>query len=1712
MRLRPFLVFGAVLGAGGVVLFLGVRGSSGAKAPSLGPGLAVQRDIPRREPPHESSAQEPLFVRIDGQASLDTYAAGASRRRGAKSRLQGEFHALDESFSSYRVLNLSLHTLNPETGEVIETLTADSGTFRVEPGLTSHDLVIADGGRVLLEGVVSKRLGLHAFAPLTLTAERLEAWVGEDELRSAGEELVHIEGAGLSGKGRGLVFQGGRGLLRLNRGGEVTMQQPQGDTVLFQTPTTGALEVRQEGSHGEGSRISVTAEGGARVVTTGKAGPAGALAMTRSDIQAQSLKIEGRREAGEFLIESGQALGNVVAERGAARYSGSVAEFDLGPDGRLRQLLIQADPAAEFPVQLDDGAPQRVRCSGEGPLFAQMGELGMSFTLRGPSTSQVLGGDLAIHAEEFLGGRSGSEGEWASLTMRKNVRVIQGPRRLETEVLDVAFRQEQPRGEVGTDPVGGITEFICEGPTHIFQRTEAQGLVSIDVSGRSELEHRTDGWRVNRARGVRVDVVGPRPLSVSAGVVTDFDLASLELEASEGVSWAGVEGDGSASQLAIEPGQIVRLIGSEDVAARLRVLPQRATIRDPGAVEYAALQGAQVTVSRRSFLATGEVELQAQTGEGTLTLEAGRVTLNLVGEPSDPDEAPAAGKPQPFSLEAHLVEQASLDRANDQVALRAQRINMLGVFAAEIEERDLYTSDLVASGEVHFERSGLMAMKAKGDTLILQDQGRGQLVGTEGARVMVQGLEGLDGRVFGLSAAALTWEEERIEAAEPKFALMERADSAAGEGGFEEPRPGLSPGEGRIEAASMVATPEGLRFEGGVLLQGTDEQGFPLIVRAGKLRLAGSWIGVATGVDAIQSLEASAGFVCTYGGVGRASGDRFLATRAGLTFWGRGDDHCAVEVGQALGTLELSSSYIHLDLDRFLVSCERGKLASTSATGSWILYFASVLPQECGDQTLLAMTAPRFSDGQNEARADYVGLWLQSHRWRARGRNLLWGPAPPLVRGGEEPLADPPMGIARPQGPLLSNVFRRLSEGELSRYLEAAYAEGNIEVVEDGRLSAQAHSIYLNMLDERGELEEATLVASMQVAKGRTERVRVSADQMLTAGDGSLRADKATLTTSTQDQPTYVIQTRKLVLDPRDDGLWEISARGNKLVFSNHISVPLPSIGGLALDRKGDVVGFVTGDDTVRSLDHLVVGDNARFGPMVGTAFRSDIGKIGRKLGDLLGFGVDSIGRWHAQASYLGSRGVLGGLGLEMREPSKESREDMWLEIMTRGIHDTSDDRGLVRVPVEDRDPTRLWTHARGRYPFSDVAWVDLALNTQSDPGVQSEFFQRRYQQFEERDTYLHYRDGRGADYFDAMFRVRLDSYRTDVLERPSLGFSHGERELATLGSVPVLYGAGLELDALSRRSGDPDYEFDFQDSDGLLDGLGDRDVLRASTYHRLSAPLNMGWMGVRATPWIEGRAAAWDATVDGATGATRTGAVFGVDLATTLFRVNDAGWRHMLTPTLGYTNEKLMSHHGKDLVRFDAYDDPLGAEEIGAGLRALWTDPTDDSRYDLELKGLRRFHRDDSMENQTQLSMLGSLRTTMNGAPVALMHDGRIDIETGRTLFSRSTFAWRPDEPWILQFVYRRGLDPLQGRLFEAASFDARWRIDPKWELELGEDISMAGNGSLRTHLALRRFSADFMLETTIDKRAGEGGAGISIGFSPLFLWRPKRLGILDE
>ena len=389
------------------------------------------------------------------------------------------------------------------------------------------------------------------------------------------------------------------------------------------------------------------------------------------------------------------------------------------------------------------------------------------------------------------------------------------------------------------------------------------------------------------------------------------------------------------------------------------------------------------------------------------------------------------------------------------------------------------------------------------------------------------------------------------------------------------------------------------------------------------------------------------------------------------------------------------------------------------------------------------------------------------------------------------------------------------------------------------------------------------------------------------------------------------------------------------------------------------------------------------------------------------------------RGAWLGSRGPLVGLGLQLREARPEAAEqDAWLDLWLRGIPDGGDDRGLIRIEPEERDGLRSWLYARGRYPFDDQQWLDFVWTRQSDPGVQSEFFEREYLAYEQRDTYLHWRKARGDEYLQATVSVRSDPWRAELEQQPSVGYSNGSSELGSFLGVPLLYAASADAARLNRR-GDGDLPACSRSpgwtSTASPDGLGDQEVTRIDAWQELSAPLDLGGSGATLVPSVEFRASAWDRSRANAGAIQRAGALAGLGARRLLVPLR-GGDRHPPGPLRPGHARTLDGGGGRGrLLRFDRVEDPLGGDRLDAGFRMRWRRPSRDDQLDLELGLIQHVDRPLDAPDLEAGRALARLQTTVSGVPTGLLHDGRYGLDGGDRLQRhdlRRTSRRRPGAP----------------------------------------------------------------------------------------------------
>jgi hypothetical protein len=399
---------------------------------------------------------------------------------------------------------------------------------------------------------------------------------------------------------------------------------------------------------------------------------------------------------------------------------------------------------------------------------------------------------------------------------------------------------------------------------------------------------------------------------------------------------------------------------------------------------------------------------------------------------------------------------------------------------------------------------------------------------------------------------------------------------------------------------------------------------------------------------------------------------------------------------------------------------------------------------------------------------------------------------------------------------------------------------------------------------------------------------------------------------------------------------------------------------------------------------------------------------------------------------------------------------------------------------------------------------VDLAFSYQTDQGVQSEFFQKDYLRYEQKDNYVHYRNAIHDTYWAASAKVLLEE-RTDIAELPSGMWFQGRMPIGWLGRNEVLYTGYVQAGYYQRRDGNPAYYPPFPD------GIGDRDVVRTDTEHRFEMPMSLGKSALQLTPYISGRGTAWSEDADDDGASARVVAKAGAELSTALWRTYEGGTISTLTPRLGVHGDLAEFTTGGAPFSLDSVEDSQTGFFVDAGLRARWWHPRTKQRLDLDLLLVHGSGQETRPDGLLPLAMLGDFLTFVAEVPVGMTHDMRFDLEGGDTVYSRTYLGFRPVETLGVEFGYHQGRDAAMLPLYEAASAAVRFKATHKWELEASQTLSLSDDRGLDNKFTVRRLGHDFVVEIDFGFQAGEGSS-FGVSFLPNLAYRASSLGLIDR
>lgn len=1761
--MRKVLLFLALFGIGLAALLLLRQRAPRPESSSVETGAPSAADqfteipLTPQEPGGEGGTI-PILLR--GSIDITQFESAGVERKPIRKLHADDTQALGGNVYVLRGMRIDL--LDPATGAITAKLSSPRTRLKID--LIGGKPTFGEGDKALLSDVEATLYENAPVVPLTFEIPLLEWRVGESRLLS--ESAVKISGPGLQARGDALDADLATGRFVLPTSGSIELNLPHDVRVTLAATGTGPIDVRKSIVEGrehvelvasEGASLSATGAEPFRLDATeirmlargrieegGTAGKEFVLASIdaqgrvvavsrgdtfRADTAGFHVTPEGHLEHadlhGSVSLESGEGSvrgdeasfdfsktgrpihahveGETVLQHGGDVFRSRSADFDFGPDGKLAQATLVDGPSGSVaigrflpPDQLELRAAH-AELSGPGPLVLEfVGRTKIELT--GPGDLKIPEADLVIHAERSLIGEAQADHKAGNVTADGAVKISWGGDELHSD-----------RVTLSTSLAGSgetIVDAETTGATTIHRKLADGAQVTLVATDGLEAHSVGKKLVVPVARGVDLSAEGPRAFRARAVTVRNFDWEARAFVAEGDVAFESERGNGSADRVVARGTDDIELTGSAGKPARF----SRVAGAGEDRYEEAKIEGLSIHAREDSLDASGDVRTDFLASDASYHLEGGEVQVEF--DPPPPPSIAGSGASRPFRARASSSVHAWVQTLRGESTLSCDELRVSGTTkprgkagaAGAADRPGIVASDVRAEGTVIVDWNAQGGIAGVGDLFVLDREGRGRLSAEPGRRVRASGRLTPESPAYDLDAEWVEFDPKRLEARGVDLRLRPGVPGAVGIPG--EAKPLLA----HLSADHMLATPSEMVLEGSAHVDGLSENVEPWSIDAGSLRIGGNFTEKSGFSPAdFEVVQAWDGFDARLGARGRARGTRLESKAGTIRLEGQPAE-------LALGPIVMRSAWIEYGTENMLLATDKGVIGpAEDGAVPWTITYEALQPFDREEKTILALRNPVFREGVVEMRASWMLFWVDREEWRRSGRKAVSETAsePDLrVRVPEEAPEEPVKGAEAqmkpgPKGKLapVLTAIAKLRANPISKILSEAYVGGNIELTKAGARRARASAIYLDVVEGHGWVRDADFLSEVGV-RGREQQMRIRAEWMRVSSDLSLRADKATLSFCGYDEPHYVVETGDLRLKPTAMGgqmPYNVSATRNALRFENGWGIPLPPL-VYAEDEEGNPI-----------IENLNLGQSAQFGASIGATFNVGLGKvgngIGKVFGKLLSLPKDSVrGHWSFHANFLGSRGFLLGTGLELK-----SGDQFKLDAEFSAIPDSNEDRGLIRVAEDERSTLRDWFRAHGRYTVSSREWFDTAISLQSDPGVQSEFFEGQYLRYEQKDNYLHWRKANDPWFFSASVKVLLEDH-TDVEELPQAGVFRGRAPVGSVGGLDLLYTGYLDTGYLRRRQADTSF---LEPGDPIPpgfapfpDGLGDRDVARVDTEHRFETPFPLGFAGLRATPWVSGRATLWDRGVDPDSAPQRVTAIAGFDLSTTFWRYYGRDVIHALSPFASVHGDFASNDSGGDPVHFDATEDSPDGRFVDVGLRSRVWNPTSKARFDVEVRATNATNLPSGEPDGVQpIAVLAELLTWMGKVPVGISQDGRYDIEDGDTVYSRSFLGVRPHPKWDVELGYHRGIDSSDVLLYEAISAGTRYRATKKWEIELSETISASSDKALASSFILRRLGHDFVMEIGLGYVA-EAGSQFSINLTPLLTWKSGALGLLDR
>lgn len=1580
----------------------------------------------------------------------------------------------------------------------IGVVTAERGRIAVDANgqLWSGDPTAGTGGRLELENCVLVFDEGHRMAPARIDAPRLEANYDERTLTLLGRPTWTAQT---------LVVSGER--IDLNLTAETV--DAQGDTIAQWIDDTDqvAMELR-------GDRLFVRASDPLRLIADMR-GNARLELAPRDPLEeplvltAPNIELEGERanEQASFAPTAVRIDGGVgQLSSGDAQLSGRIFEFDFQGETRPERITVREEASLSLPVTWLWPAESQAEVQDLGAFTLTAADelelgAGRNFDVRARGASTLTLGELVLDAGDGFTGEVNRDEAHVHLDGRGGLVLngflppnVAGERvaiehRSQTLVIDHWTTETGTRLELAT---AGAAVFAAgldapEGARFQAERGLALEVVRADKETSWSLTNAGDvtfsAWKPDeRVEGTATQLqeLNTKTLTfggthvdvhreTSDGRAFDFAGELVDVQGETNINLQG-QARFAGNGLDLRADTLTRKGANFDAQGHVR-----AELVTPGPLKDGVrMPGQRAMVNCDTFKVEG-FRIENQKVVATLVLAEGNLSGSGSFQDTQIDFSASAMQVEGWG-ERNLLTVAGRSTFHVVEGGRDWTIQadlIKGHTLLDVSHLTAEGNLVVDETSIDFHGTGerLELNRAASVEAILEGgvelaEVRGLLPGTEGS---------FNGRVARIVMAPDLLEMEQLSGVLRGFALP----------GSDRPAADL---ELRAEHLLSVTetTPLGLRdvlqLDGRVFLSRLVESGPPEVFRADhvtflRVRKLGESASLAPALT-------NTSFIA-HGEISMRQGAKFVAFGEHLEVSApsqrmrfAGTPASIVYAGLTINSVELV-----LDPETMLVESKAGSVSAdaelmqmlnpNAGDQPWILYHEGLEGRQEGELVLEILQKPRLEVGALKLSANAGLFWLDRLALESRRQ---------LGRQDVDPERN-------------ADVLDHLPKDPAASILREVYFEGPVEYQTNGERVGSAEAMYLDLREKRGWLANAELQLKRKV-RDREVTWSARAAWMQRTPEGTLLSNDAVITPCVFVDEHLAIQTGNLIVrraDEDDPNSFRVNLHGNSLKIYDLVSLPLPPF------------AWDAADDGAPLIPELKLGSSARFGSFVQTGVSIGADGLGNKLHTLLGGEPNKVrSDAHVGVSWLGSRGILLDFSLDLVAKGK-----YWLDMAVGGLYDDARDRGLIRVDQDDRSDLRTWFRSRGRYLFNDKSWLDLAVSTESDPGVQSEFYEDEFLNYEQRENYLHWRTSSGNRFFSVRLKVQVDKARSQIEELPAMRATIDRTAFQPFGDTTMLYSSNSTLGWYNRIAGSTQYQSPFALQAPFADGLGDTHVLRVDSKHRVEMPVDLPsqW---KLIPFVEGRATLWDRDQTNTDEPSRFDLNSGLRLTTLFWNRLGSGTTAQIAPFVQTSINLAHTDGGGAPFLLDATDLATGANEHSIGVRSRVYGWREDEEVDIEVLA-KRSEPDAGGELDT-FEVFAGWQTHIFDMPVGFSHDGRYSLDDGLSLVSHSLLGLRPTENLGIELSHSRAVDELDAPYYEAGTVRGVYRWTEKWEFEASQTLSVLEDTNLVYETLLRRYGHDLVFEVGVSRVAGEGGTTFTIKVRPELLFRRSPLGYANH